>query len=154
MPLFDLGKDAVVLYSTNALTGTFAGSGVTWAAVSNVQNATTSLDWRTAETTVRGASGTITIGTSQKTVADVEVSFNMPVSKTDPAYIFLTSAAYSPSIEFAAAVLSGPIATSGNVGPVSNWQVHGFVRGEDIAGVQTMNVTIRPSSLGTFYRVP
>lgn len=130
-----LGKDAVLYYSATA-GQSLSGFTLKLDGVANVD-----VDTNAGETdvTTRACGGWKATATTLK---DCEVSFEMPLDTANAGYIAVRSA-YLSGAPIGLAALTGLKTVAGNEGPVGDFTITGFKRGEPIDGAITMSVTAK-----------
>lgn len=117
--------------------------------IDNVKDVTTGGTTEEADITTRANNGWKATATTLK---DGSLVFEMLWKPDDDAFADI-QAAWLGGDEIAMAAMSDDIDTPGAEGLVANFSVANFTRNEPVAGVVTVNVTVKPSSFADWYVV-
>jgi len=130
-----LGKDAVGYYHATAGT---ALSGMT-AMLTGVRDVQLSMGAGSAKTSTRGGGGW---ETELPTIRTLAVSLKIPLDPTDAGYIALMTA-FTTGARIAGAFLTDAKSVAGAEGPVGDFSVTKFDRGEPLDGVLEVDVELK-----------
>jgi hypothetical protein len=138
-----IGLDAKLYRSASLLAAAdaAAANGATWLEVEAVKDIT--LDVSSGEADV--SSRTSTWKEYRSTLKDASLEVTMPVKPGDTDFAAIRDA-WVARTPIALAVMSGPIATTGEEGAVGNWTVVSLSREEPLEDAQMYSLTIRPAS--------
>ena len=134
MAAIKLGKNC----SINRNTGSYGSP--TWTAISLVKDATLNSAKAEADATVRGSEYEMMVGTMKQ----VSLEFEIVEDTSDAGYSALNTS-YHTGTQIDLAVLNGPAATSGSTGVRFYGEVMTFNRNEQLNGIVTRNVTVKPT---------
>lgn len=134
MAAIKLGRNC----SINRNTGTYGSP--TWTVVPYVKDATLNLAKNEADATVRNSAFELMVGANKQ----VSVEFEIVEDTSDAGWTAL-NASYHSGTEIDMAVLNGAAATVGSKGVRAYWEVMNFDRNEQLTGIVTRKVTIKPT---------
>lgn len=125
--------------SINRNTGTYAVP--VWSPMILVKDATFNLDATEADASVRGSGGyALTVAT----LLNASIEFEIVEDVADANWIAM-SAAFNGATTLECTVLNGPASVAGNTGLRAHWAILTFNRNEQLTGLVTRNVTMKPA---------
>ena len=142
------GTDCKLYYDATPLAGD--PSTGNWTEMDNVRDLNQNLETGEADATTRGNNGW---EATAATLKNGEISFQMFWDTADAAFTAIQEA-WAQAKEIAIAAMDGAIASSGSQGLAGNFSVTNFSRSEPLRELVTVDVTLKPSSYTTWYKVP
>lgn len=140
-----LGKDAVAYYHATAGT-VLAGMS---AVLSGVSDVTLNMGAGSAKVSTRGSGGW---EVELSTLRTLEVGLKIPLDPSDAGYQALEYS-YLNSVPLAAAFLTDLKSVAGAIGPVGDFSVAKFDRGEPLEGEVSVDVTLKLAKFTAWCRV-
>ncbi len=147
------GKDAVLYYSSTALSASVTASTASWEEYDNVRDVTGNFSAETVDVTTR-ATAKLGWAASAAVLNTGEISFNMPqtaLGTADTAFDAIRDA-WLNKTEVALAALTGTEGTSGSQGLAANFSVS-MSQNQPVKDVQSWDVTLTVSSFPEWYEI-
>ena len=147
------GKDAVLYYSSSALSDSTAASAASWTEYDNVRDVNGNFSAETVDTTTR-ATAKLGWSSSQTVLNAGEISFNMPqpaVGTSDTVFEAIRDG-WLNKTEVTLASMTGATSVSGSQGLAANFSVQ-MTQGLPVKDVQSWDVTLTVSSFPEWYEI-